>query len=215
MRKNEILVVLGTPHRMREPGKQSPDGRLKECVYGRDVDVMLKEALESEGIRTVIDYLPLDLPKHMQTPSVTLERQRELAMRANFVNEQCRQYGKQNVIYVSTHVDASPPVDNKWHKANGWSVRVGTKASTKSKLLANCLFDAAKAHGLEMRQPTATQKYWPQNLYVLKNTQCPAVLTENLFQDNLDDVDFLLSDEGCQVIVQLHVEGIIKYIESL
>ena len=118
---------------------------------------------------------------------------------------------------MSIHVNASPPVDNKWHSANGWQVNVGTKASAKSKLLAGCLYDAAKACGLKVRQPSLKplQKYWPQNLYVLNNTSCPAVLTENLFQDNIDDVDFLLSEEGKQVIADLHVEGIINYIESL
>ena len=32
--------------------------------------------------------------------------------------------------------------------------------------------------------------------YILKHTKCPAVLTENLFQDNKEDVGFLLSEEG-------------------
>ena len=38
---------------------------------------------------------------------------------------------------------------------------------------------------------------------------------KNLFMDNLDDCDLLLSDEGRHIIERLHVEGIIKYIESL
>ena len=42
----------------------------------------------------------------------------------------------------------------------------------------------------------------------------PAVLTENLFQDNRDDVTFLLSDEGKEVITSLHVKAIISYIEE-
>ena len=50
---------------------------------------------------------------------------------------------------------------------------------------------------------------------MLKHTLCSAVLTENLFQDNRNDVDYLLSDEGRHAIERLHVEGIIKYIESL
>ena len=56
------------------------------------------------------------------------------------------------------------------------------------------------------------EKYIAQNLYILKHTHCPAVLTENLFQDNKDDVDFLLSAEGKKKIVDMHVKGIIDYI---
>jgi N-acetylmuramoyl-L-alanine amidase len=52
------------------------------------------------------------------------------------------------------------------------------------------------------------------NLYVLKNTSCPAVLTENLFMDNKKDVEFLLSDKGFHSIVRLHVEGILNYIKD-
>ncbi len=207
-------MALGTAHRMRQPGKESSDGRLKECVYSRETALAVKAMLEAKGYRVVIDYTPLDLPKTMQSPSVRQEQQRELAMRVNFVNELCRQNGARNVLYCSIHVNAAGS-DGQWHTASGWQVCVGTNASIRSKLLAGCLFDAAKAHGLKMRQPTTTQKHWEQSLYVLNNTACPAVLTENLFQDNRADVDFLLSEEGRKAIVDLHVEGVIKYIESL
>ena len=45
-----------------------------------------------------------------------------------------------------------------------------------------------------------------------RDTICPAVLTENLLQDNKDDVDFLLSEKGKQAIVDVHYNGIIKYL---
>lgn len=214
MRKCNFIIILGTAHRLREPGKQSCDGRLHEAVYSRQIVSELNAKLQAMGYRVMIDYEPLDLPKAMQSPSARQERQSELAMRVNFVNEVCRQEGAANVLYVSVHVNAMGS-DGQWHNANGWQVCVGTKASQRSKKLAACLFDAAKEHCLKMRQPTAKLKYWEQSLYVLNNTKCPAVLTENLFQDNLDDVDFLLSDEGRHIIERLHIEGIIKYIESL
>ncbi len=49
----------------------------------------------------------------------------------------------------------------------------------------------------------------------LRNTACPAVLTENLFQDNERDVDYLLSAQGRKAIADLHVDGIIKYLLQL
>ena len=48
--------------------------------------------------------------------------------------------------------------------------------------------------------------------YILRHTNCPAVLTENLFQDNREDVEFLLSEEGKRAIVSLHVWGTMKYL---
>lgn len=56
--------------------------------------------------------------------------------------------------------------------------------------------------------------YWVQNLAICRDTKCPAVLTENLFMDNKDDAGYLLSDNGFQSIVDLHVNGIINYISK-
>jgi N-acetylmuramoyl-L-alanine amidase len=38
------------------------------------------------------------------------------------------------------------------------------------------------------------------------------VLTENFFYDNEDDCKFMLSDEGKDAIVELHVRSILEYI---
>lgn len=214
MNRVTTLIILGTAHRLREPGKQSPDGRLKECVWSRQICKEIATKLRSYGYKVEIDYEPLDLDKSMQSPVVATERNRELAMRVNYVNELCRQNGAKNVVYVSIHINGSGN-DNKWHDANGWQVCVSTKASAASKLLANCLFERAKKGGLRCRKPQEFQNYWPQSLYVLNNTNCPAVLTENLFQDNKKDVDYLLSGAGIHTIVRLHVEGIIDYINHI
>ena len=50
--------------------------------------------------------------------------------------------------------------------------------------------------------------------YVLKHTLCPAVLTENLFMDNKEDCRFLLSSKGRQAIINLHIEGLIEYLDN-
>ena len=50
---------------------------------------------------------------------------------------------------------------------------------------------------------------------MLRKTACPCVLTENFFQDNRDDVAYLLSEEGREDITQLHVAGVIDYFKWL
>jgi len=50
-----------------------------------------------------------------------------------------------------------------------------------------------------------------ENFYILKHTKCPAVLTENFFMDNVEDVRFLESREGKNALSLLHVEGIAEY----
>jgi N-acetylmuramoyl-L-alanine amidase len=210
----EKIVILGTAHRLREPGKMSPDGKLREAVWSREIILDLKAKLQEYGVTTYIDYPDFDLPKTMQTPSVRLERQRELALRVNEVNSICDRYGVKNVLYVSIHLNAAGS-DGKWHDASGWQVCVSPEGSFFSRLLADKLFDTARKHGLKVRQPFATRKYWEQSLYVLNRTHCPAVLTENLFMDNKNDAGFLLSEEGRHEMERIHLEGILAYINEL
>ena len=51
-----------------------------------------------------------------------------------------------------------------------------------------------------------------KDFYIIRHTSCPAVLTENLFMDNREDVAFLKSEEGSKSTVNLHVVGILKYL---
>ena len=71
----------------------------------------------------------------------------------------------------------------------------------------------AALKGMKIRKDTADGDSDKESgFYILKHTACPAVLTENLFQDNREDVDFLLSEEGKQKITAIHVDGICKYL---
>lgn len=55
---------------------------------------------------------------------------------------------------------------------------------------------------------------WEENFYILRKTKCAAVLTENFFQDNKEDVSYLISLEGRRQVVRTHVDGIIKYVKK-
>jgi len=48
------------------------------------------------------------------------------------------------------------------------------------------------------------------NFFVLKNTICPAILTENFFFDHPKDAEIMMSDEGQDKIAQAHVNAILK-----
>ena len=133
--------------------------------------------------------------------------------RVKRVNNICAQLGAANVLLVSIHNNAAGS-KGQWLTARGWSGYVAQNASANSKRLAECLADAAAAQGLKVRKPLATQKYWVQSLAICRETKCPAVLTENLFQDNRQDVDYLLTAEGRAAIVQLHFVGILNYLNT-
>lgn len=234
MRKEDIIVALGTAHEAYTPGKGSPDGRFREPRYSREVLIEVEAILKGYGIRSFIDYLPMEPRKEWRSTDWRKEQSRELAWRTSFVNGLCERYGKENVIYVSLHNDAAG-ADGKWHTSGGFSVWT-TKGTTKADALAECIYDAADRNLIyykacfdelqrkggygKNQKPIRMDKSdgdrdWEAGLYVLKNTKCAAVLVEAMFQDNKYDVAFLLSDEGRHAISRIIVEGIIKYIESL
>jgi N-acetylmuramoyl-L-alanine amidase len=57
-------------------------------------------------------------------------------------------------------------------------------------------------------------KYVVQSLAICRDTNCPAVLVENLFQDNKEDVAYLLSAEGKNTLLGVMYNGIVDYINT-
>ena len=81
--------------------------------------------------------------------------------------------------------------------------------------LATSLYTAAQAHlpGQRLRTDyTDADPDLEKDFYLLHHTLAPAVLVENLFMDNPADCAFLLSPEGQQALVDLHVDGICAYL---
>ena len=194
-----MKILIDNGHGSDTPGKRSPDGKFREYRYTREIAATIVEELQMAGF---------DAER-----IVTEDTDISLKERCRRVNEWCRKLGAQNVLLVSIHNNAAGS-DGKWHDARGWSVHVSLNASTRSKELAKCLISSCERQGIKVRKHSQQEPWWPQNLAMCRDTQCPAVLTENLFQDNKDDVAFLESGEGAQAIINLHVEGIFRYLQQ-
>ena len=197
-------IILGTAHLKSTPGKCSPDGKFREYQYSREIVAAVKAILKNSGYNVFVDIEDDDL---------NVTQSRELCLRCKMVNDLCTVYGE--CIYVSIHVNAAGS-DGKWHTATGWEAYT-SPGKTKADALATCLYEAGKKNLKDVKIRTDFSDGDPgkeANLYVLKHTNCPAVLTENLFQDNKNDVDYLLSDKGFHEIVRIHVEGILEYFKA-
>lgn len=123
MKKEDVVIIFGTAHLDEILGKKSPDGRLRECVYSREVIAEMKPKLEACGYKVFVDYEPLGKSAKM-TGSGSLQS-RELAYRVRVVNDLCAKFGKDRCLYVSVHVNAAG-ADGKWHGA-------GAGAATRRK----------------------------------------------------------------------------------
>lgn len=196
-----MKILLDNGHGENTPGKRSPDGKLREYLYAREITEAIERELKLRGYDAErIVHENVDVP---------------LAERARRVNELFGRLGTSNVILISIHCNAAGN-GSEWMQARGWAAYT-SKGKTKADKLAECLYNAASCHltGQKLRKDYSDgDSDWEESFYILRKTKCPAVLTENFFQDNKDDVDYMLSSDGKQNIINTHVNGIIQYIES-
>ena len=190
-----MKVLIDNGHGSNTPGKCSPDGRLREYAYTREIAERLVMELRKNGIDAErIVKEEIDVP---------------LAERCRRANE----YKASEAILVSIHCNAAGN-GSDWMSARGWEAWTSV-GKTKADKLATCLYEDAEncLPGMNMRKDMADGDPDKESqFYILRHTNCPAVLTENLFQDNREDVEFLLSESGKRAIVSLHVWGIMKYL---
>ena len=195
-----MKVLIDNGHGVDTAGKRSPDGSLREYKYAREIAEKVVSELKKRGF---------DAER-----IVTEENDISLSERCRRVNSICDRIGTKNVILVSIHCNAAGN-GSQWMNARGWEAwtSVGQTAADK---LADCLYKAAEETDFKIRKATTDGDPDKEgHLYILKHTKCPAVLTENLFQDNKEDVAFLLSEAGKETIVSLHVKGIIYYLKTI
>lgn len=194
-----MLVLLDNGHGIDTLGKRSPDGRLKEYEYTREIVKRIHCELGNKGINSII--------------LVPEEKDISLTERCNRANKYYDNNDK-SAILISVHCNAAGNGD-KWLTGRGWEAWTSV-GKTKSDELAELLYSAAETWlppGTKLRTDKSDgDRDKEKNFTILYKTKCPAVLTENLFQDNKEDVEFMLSEEGKRAIVNLHVEGIVNYL---
>lgn len=118
-------------------------------------------------------------------------------------------------VYLSIHSDCMP--EGAHGKAGGFSIWTSI-GQTKSDKLANIFLQVYEKEFSQdfriLKDVSDGDKDKEENFFVLKQTNCPAVLFENLFYDNRREADFLLSTAGQQRIAATILEGI-KLVEQL
>lgn len=184
-------VINGVP---QTAGKRSPNwdkGILFEGESNRRIAEKIKKLCDEAGISTmIIPDTKKDIP---------------LSTRVQTVNKVNR---FKSSVLLSLHSDA-------FHKesANGWSAFTYF-GDTKSDKIATILYEEAKKNKLKLRTDyTDGDPDKEANFYVLRKTNCPAVLIENLFMTNKKDYDYLMSEKGQNALAKMIFKAI-KRIEN-
>lgn len=108
-----------------------------------------------------------------------------------------------NSIYLSVHSNAGG--------GSGFEIFT-SPGQTKSDKIANVFCQTYQKHfpNFKFRADKSDGDADKEaDFYVLRKTDCPAILVENLFFDNRQEAEFLLSDEGQEAIAKCIVDAIL------
>lgn len=202
---SKIEVALDNGHGVNTPGKRSVDGKLHEYAWTREIVKLISQKLTAYNIKSYI-----------VTPETT---DIGLTTRANRVNKRIAENKKKGIstILISVHNNACGN-GTEWANANGWECWT-TKGKTNSDKLAECMYDAAeemlKPYGIKIRTDMSDgDRDKELNFTILYKSNCPCILTENLFMDNKKECELLLSNTGKKLIADMHVKGILNWCDK-
>jgi N-acetylmuramoyl-L-alanine amidase len=193
------LWCLDNGHGKLQPGKRSPvfddsETQFFEYEFNRDVVERIIKALKKNGLKyydVVPDYLEVGsfLPGRVK--------------RANDKNSDLPK------MYVSVHANAGPAATGTWvsDSISGietWYANGSTKGEKMAAIFQKHLIAKTGWKNRNLKSTAITK------LYVLVQTSMPAVLTENGFYNNKNQVKELMKSEVRQKIADAHVAAILE-----
>jgi len=190
------FVLLDAGHGYNTAGKRSPvwsDGtQLFEWEFNRDIVRRIQRRLISLGIPS----------------KILVKEARDISLKTRV--------GRANDIYKE-HPDAFlVSVHGNAGGGEGWEVWT-SPGDTESDKIATIFFASAEKWLSAFRMRSDHSDGDPDKeskFYILVRTDCPAILTENLFYDNELECQYMMTDYGREQIAKLHVNAIVDYLNS-
>ena len=186
------LIALDDGHGMETAGKRTPaipelGGRvIRENEFNRAVVKFLDEELRRCGFRTLI-VAPGDA-------DVSLKRRTDLAN------------AKKADLFISIHYNAyDGKFDGSGKDPEGIEVFY-YPGSVKGKKLAECVYKY-----LKQGTPQKLRGVKSANFHVLRETDMPAILSENGFMDNKKEAMLMLDVNFQKEVAREHCKGICEY----
>lgn len=219
MNKEKVYVFLDHGHCKSTPGKHSPDKELREYLYCREIVSGIEKELDKLNIKHWNTHPEEDFVYKTKGTCKDLDS-RDLVLRTTRINNKYKEIKKEGckAFLISVHINAAGS-GREWVNATGWSCYT-TKKQNNSDKLSEKMYDAAeevlKPFGKTFRTDKSDgDRDLEKDFWILNKSDCPCTLTESFFMDCKKDKEWLMSDEGRKAIIDLHVKGILKYIEIL
>ena len=188
------FIIIDRGHGENTPGKRSPiwsDGKqLLEWEFNNDIATRVAHKLASAGVRNRL--------------LVTEKEDIQLSERCRRVNNICRMHGANACILISIHANAG----------GGTGFEVFTSpGNTKADEYATKMIESYKSifPNEKIRTDYSDGDADKEaRFYILQKTNCPSILTENLFMDNEKDCRKLMDDNFREQIAIAHVKAILQ-----
>ena len=191
---SKTLVILDAGHGIDTPGKRSP-------VWSNGTQLF-----EWKFNRNIVDYIIgyLEVANISYVKLIEESQDISLKERVDRINSIFKEYKDKYKIYlVSIHGNAA---DNA-PTANGIEVFTSI-GETKSDTIAEVFYSKLKNLGWKMRPNRSNKGGKEENFYILKNSHCPAVLTENGFYTNEEECKKMLEFYWQKEIALAHYKAI-------
>lgn len=192
-----LIIFLDNGHGKNTSGKRSPKWsdmpQIFEWEYTRKLVKKMYCKLNELGFKSFI-ITPED-----EDISITERTKR--------IKEYEKQYGKNNCLTISVHLNASDTAPN----ANGWEAHTYLGYSTSDKYSKIFYKHAEKLLNGKMRIRKGgadTDPDYDSSFGMLRMVGGPAILTENGFMTNYEECKKLLTEEMENTIVEIHIEAI-------
>lgn len=192
--KTNKLIIIDRGHGIDTPGKRSPiweDGtQLFEWEFNNDVATRIAHKLAAAGVRSRL--------------LVTETKDISLSERCSRVNNICRMHGRENCILISIHANAGGGTGFEVFTSPG-----NTPADDYSTMIIESIKETFPNEKIRSDHSDGDADK-EARFYLLQKSQCPAILTENLFMDNEADCRKLMDNDFRERIADAHVTAIMK-----
>jgi N-acetylmuramoyl-L-alanine amidase len=184
----KFLWILDNGHGMDTPGKRSPmltDGRqFRECFFNREVVIRMISMLKDLGLRA-LKLVPEreDIPLSIRVA------------RANALNK------THNCVLVAVH-------SNAYGDGRHFTVPRGIETYYHESSCAGKKIAEMFQENLVQVTGWRNRGIRKGNFQIIRDTSMPAILTENGFYTNREQLEYLLDPDWRRRIAEAHVEAI-------
>lgn len=194
--KKPLTIIVDAGHGGIDPGAESLDGKVKEKDLALQISQKIQQLASAYNVNVVMTRADENLPGGTTDIHDGLRARTALAQKIN------------PDMYISIHVSYSgEPVATS---RTGFEIYVPNKEgqrTNESKQLGSAIAQQLS----KLYETNQTLKQRSQNIWVLEQTPCPALLIECGFINNEKDLVYMSNSSNQEAIAKKILEGVVSY----